>query len=79
VAQACNPSYSGAEIRRILVQSQPGQILAETLSQQNTSQKGAGGVAQVVEHLPSKNEALNSNPSTVKKKKHKMGIILFNS
>jgi hypothetical protein len=30
---------------------------------------GAGGVAQVVEHLPSKRKAWNSNPSTTKKKK----------
>jgi hypothetical protein len=31
--------------------------------------EGAGGVAQVVEHLCSKCEALNSNPSPIKKKK----------
>jgi hypothetical protein len=30
--------------------------------------EGAGGVAQVVEHLCSKCEALNSNPSPIKKK-----------
>jgi hypothetical protein len=30
---------------------------------------GAGGMAQVVEHLPSKYEALSSNPNTKKKKK----------
>jgi hypothetical protein len=29
----------------------------------------AGGVAEVVEHLSSKHEAFNSNPSTSKKKK----------
>jgi hypothetical protein len=29
----------------------------------------AGGIAQVVEHLPSKHEALNSKPSMVKRKK----------
>jgi hypothetical protein len=28
----------------------------------------AGGMAQVVKHLPSKCDALNSNPSTVKEK-----------
>jgi hypothetical protein len=32
---------------------------------------GAGGVAQVVERLPSKHKALSSNPSTAKKKKKK--------
>jgi hypothetical protein len=28
----------------------------------------AGGVARVIEHLPSKHKALNSNPSIAKKK-----------
>jgi hypothetical protein len=37
-----------AEIRRISVQSQPGQIVHETLSRKNTLQKKASGVAQVV-------------------------------
>jgi hypothetical protein len=32
---------------------------------------GAGGVIQVVEHLPSKCEALSSNPSTKKKRKER--------
>jgi hypothetical protein len=31
--------------------------------------KGLGGVAQVVEHLPSKHEALSSNSSTAPLKK----------
>jgi hypothetical protein len=43
-----------AEIRRILVQSQPGKIVLKTLSQKNPAQKRAGGVAQVIELLPSK-------------------------
>jgi hypothetical protein len=43
-----------AEIRRITVQSQPGQIIQETLSQKYPTWKMAGGVPQVVEHLPSK-------------------------
>jgi hypothetical protein len=37
-----------AKIKRIVVQSQPRQILCETLSRKNTSQKWAGGVAQGV-------------------------------
>jgi hypothetical protein len=37
-----------AEIRRIVVWSHPGQIVQETLSQQNPSQKRAGVVAQSV-------------------------------
>jgi hypothetical protein len=41
-------SYSEAEIRRITIQSQPGQIVCETLPQKTPSQKWAGGVAQCV-------------------------------
>jgi hypothetical protein len=37
-----------AEIRRIVVQSQPGQIVQETLSRKNSSQKRARGVTQGV-------------------------------
>jgi hypothetical protein len=37
-----------AEIRRITVQSQAGQIVRETLSQRKPAQYRAGGVAQVV-------------------------------
>jgi hypothetical protein len=35
-----------AEIRRMVVQSQPGQIVCKILSQKTPSQKRAGGVAQ---------------------------------
>jgi hypothetical protein len=52
-----------AEIRRILVLSQPLQIVCKTLSRKYSTQKRIGGVAQVVE--PSKCEVLSSNPSTV--------------
>jgi hypothetical protein len=37
-----------AEIRRITVQNQPEQIVHKILSQENPSQKRAGGVAQGV-------------------------------
>jgi hypothetical protein len=40
------PATQEAEIRRITVQSQPGQIVRKTLSQKNPSQNRAGGVAQ---------------------------------
>jgi hypothetical protein len=50
-----------AEIR-ILVQGQPR---PKTLSQKYPAQKRAGGVVQGVDSLPSKCEALSSNPSTV--------------
>jgi hypothetical protein len=45
------------KIRRIMVQSQPGQIVHETLSWKILSQKRAGRAAQ--------DEALSSNPSRV--------------
>jgi hypothetical protein len=66
VAQTYN---SRSEVRRASVQSQPGQIVPETLSRKNPLQKRAGRVAQVIEHLPGKCKALTSNPSTAKKKK----------
>jgi lysyl-tRNA synthetase class I len=44
-------------------------MVHEILSRKNPSQKRAGGVAQVVEHLPNKNETLSSNSTTAKKKK----------
>jgi hypothetical protein len=37
-----------AEIRRMAVQSQPGQIVLKTLSRKNPSHKRAGGLAQGV-------------------------------
>jgi hypothetical protein len=37
-----------AELRRIEVQSQPGQIVGETLSQKTQHKKRTGGVAQGV-------------------------------
>jgi hypothetical protein len=46
-----------AEIRRIV----------RPYLEKNLSQKRACGVAQVVEHLPSKNEALSLNPIATKK------------
>jgi hypothetical protein len=49
-----------AEIRRIVVQSQPGQIAHETLSRKNPSQKKAGGVAQ--------DEGLELKPQSTKNK-----------
>jgi hypothetical protein len=58
-----------AKIRRITVQGQPEQIVCKILSQKCPKQKRAGGVAQVVEHLPSRCEVLNSNPKDCQKKK----------
>jgi hypothetical protein len=50
-----------AEIRRIEVQSQCGEIVCKTLSRKNLSQKRSSGVAQGV--------GLEFKPQTVKKKK----------
>jgi hypothetical protein len=58
-----------AEIRRIMVGCQPAQIVWETLAQKISNTKKIGRMYQVIEHLPSKHEALSSNPSTTKKKK----------
>jgi hypothetical protein len=55
-----------AEIRRIKVQSQPGQIVHKTLSQKKKkSQKRSGGVAQAV--------GPESKPRTAKKKVFEIG------
>jgi hypothetical protein len=52
-----------AEIRRILVRSQPRQIVLETLSQKKPSQKGLAEWLKV--------KALGSSPSARKKRKNK--------
>jgi hypothetical protein len=68
-----------AEIRRIVVQGPPRQIVQETLSQKYSTQKKAGGVAQVVECLPNKCEAVISNPSPARRKKKKSEhLVSFN-
>jgi hypothetical protein len=63
----CNPSYLGSRIRKMEFQSQSGQTVHKTLSWKYLTQKRAGRVAQVVEHLPSNCEVLSSNSSTAKK------------
>jgi hypothetical protein len=57
-----NPSYPGGRNQE---NHGPGQTVGETLSPKYPTQKRAGGVAQVVECLHSKHEAL------VPKKKNK--------
>jgi hypothetical protein len=52
-----------AEIRRIIVQNQPWQIVSKTLSRKNSSQQRAGRVVQEIRVLPSKHEAQSSNLS----------------
>jgi hypothetical protein len=51
-------------LERSWFEASPGQIVWETLSQKTPKQKRASRMAQVVEYLPSKLEALNSNPIT---------------
>jgi hypothetical protein len=69
VAHTCNPSYSGGRdqedhsLRPALANSSQ-----DPISNILNTRKRAG-VTQVIEHLPGKYEALNSNPSTVKRKK----------
>jgi hypothetical protein len=62
VAHTCNPSYQEAEVRRVAVQSQTGQIVHETLSRKTLSQKKKGLIE--VEWL--KVKALSSSPRTAK-------------
>jgi hypothetical protein len=54
------------EIRRIAVQSQSGQIVLKTLSQKNSSQKRASGVAQ--------SESPEYKPQYHRKKNHRKGL-----
>jgi hypothetical protein len=68
-----------AEIRRITVQSQHGQRFREILSQKNPSQNKAGRVAQVVDCLPNKCEALSSNPSAIHTQKRHLWVVLRQS
>jgi hypothetical protein len=56
------------ELRRIAVWSQAEQIVCKILPWRNPKQQRAGGVAQVVGCLPSRYQALSSNPTTIKKK-----------
>jgi hypothetical protein len=61
-----------AEIRRITVQGQPGQIVHETPPfPKITIEKWIGIVAQVVEDLLCKCKALSSNPFPTRKKGRK--------
>jgi hypothetical protein len=68
VAQVCNPSYSGAMIRRIVVGSQPWQNGLRDPISKTPSIKRAGGVAQGVKRLLSRHEALSLNRGTTKNK-----------
>jgi hypothetical protein len=53
-----NSSYTGGTGTRIMVQASPGKN-HKTLSKKITNAERAGGVAQVVENLPSNHEVLS--------------------
>jgi hypothetical protein len=57
-----------AEIGGSWFEASPRQIVLKTYLGKNLPPKRAGRVAQVIEHLPNKNEVLNANLSTTKKK-----------
>jgi hypothetical protein len=63
VAHSYNPSCSGGRDQKDRY-SESVQVKSQTLSQKYQTQKRAGGVPQVDEHLPSKYEAQSSNPNT---------------
>jgi hypothetical protein len=69
-------SYLGSRGRRIKVLGQTEQK-QESLSEKHTRSQRAGGATQVVEHLPSKHQALNSSPNTAKKKKKKKPMVIY--
>jgi hypothetical protein len=67
------PPTQEAEIRRIVVQSQPRQMIQEILCGEKThiTKKGLVEWLKCKEHLRSKHEALSSKSSAAKKKKKK--------
>jgi hypothetical protein len=63
-------AFWDVEIRRTVVQNQPSQANSlQDLISNITRAKWTGGVAQVVEQLRCKHEALCSNPNLKKKSK----------
>jgi hypothetical protein len=73
VAQACNPSYRGGwDGEDHSSRSAQANSLQDPISKITTAKWiGSGSVAQVVEHLLCKQEALSSNYSPIKRKKKK--------
>jgi hypothetical protein len=60
-----------AEIKRLLIRSQPGKIVCETLSQQYPTLKRDGRLAQVVEPLLSRQFSVQTHSTTKTKKERK--------
>jgi hypothetical protein len=73
VAHTCYPSYGGKpKIGRLW--SRAAWAKKQNLIFKVARVKRAGSVDQAVEHLPSKYEALSSNPNTANKNKQKIQI-----
>jgi hypothetical protein len=70
VVHACHPSYA-ISINRIVFQASPG--IKRNLISKITNTKRVEGMAQVVEHLPSKHKAPSLTTSNKKKKKGRKG------
>jgi hypothetical protein len=67
VVHVCNPGYVGGRDMRIMSSKPAKAFLSETLSQKQNKNQGAGGIAQIVQWLLSKHEALCLSPSTADK------------
>jgi hypothetical protein len=65
VAHTYNLSYAKGISRRIVVQGQPQAKMQNTI--QKIKAKMVGGMAQEVDHLLRKHEALSSRPRTANK------------
>jgi hypothetical protein len=58
-------------------EASPGKKVIPPKITQHTHSKRAGGVTQVIEHLPHKSEALSSKPSNAKKERYLSIVINF--
>jgi hypothetical protein len=70
------PATWEAEIRRIVVRGQPGQMVCRTPISKITIPKWTEGMAQVVELLFCECRALSSKPGPTKKKKKKKELLM---
>jgi hypothetical protein len=79
VVHACNPSYSGGRNQEDCSRSQPQQIVCETLSQKQLSQKGTGGGAQnegpEFKLYCCKKKVNNSNNKTIAKETKMLALV----
>jgi hypothetical protein len=64
-----------AEVGRIGIQGQPGQIVGETPPISIKTRAKNGGVAQMIKHLLCNCEALSSNPIPIKKERARICLM----